>query len=191
MRLLTKQLRPITYLSIFIASTCVFGVANAQSQYDTFLTGGAGLNLGLTFSEKFKPQFTIGAEVYLIQHITEVDDDNTPAGLPTFGVGPVIQFSLSPKNGLKSTLAVTGGISDEYYDNPYMGELGVTYNFKHNDWGLRVGAVYEPLDITIAARHDFFMGETMFSVGGRDSFESIIDNSVDLIEGPQQPEDNE
>ncbi|MCJ8313152.1 MAG: hypothetical protein HRU38_13605 [Saccharospirillaceae bacterium] len=167
MKLSTRQLRSIKRLSILLAGAYALAPTGAIAKHETQYSGGAGINLGLTFSKGFKPHFTFGIEAFLVQHLTQLENQYDYSSGPSTVIGPLVQLNISAKTGLKGVLALTIGQAGNFGENAVMGELGVAYRFKYNDWGLRVGALYEPNNFNVAIRHDFFINETTFGTGFR------------------------
>ncbi len=125
------------------------------------------MNFGVAFAPNEKPRFSLGLEAFLVRRFTAPLYGSYYGYEAVTAAGPLVQFNLFAGDGWRATLGATGGWSPGNAQHAVMGELGATYRFKHKDWGLRVGALYEPTIATFAARHDFFINETTLSAGFR------------------------
>ncbi|WP_422380329.1 hypothetical protein [Marinicellulosiphila megalodicopiae] len=167
MKLSRNQIRSIRRLSMLIAGAYALAPSNSLALDADEIVGGAGLNLGITFNKNFSPRLTIGIEAYLVQHIEQANYELINTTDMNLAVGSMVQLNYVAKDGLQTTIGLTAGQANYYDQNVFMGELGTTYRFKQNDWGLRVGALFEPMAFNTAIRHDFFIEQTTLNAGIR------------------------
>lgn len=154
-------------LSAIFASACALAPTHAFADEGVRWSGGGGFNLGVAFTENSKPRFTLGFEAFAVRRMTAPEYGDYYSDESLEAVGPLLQFNVIPGDGWRGTFGATAGWSPGNAQHALMGELGATYRFKHKDWGLRVGALYEPTIATLAARHDFFINETSLTGGFR------------------------
>lgn len=144
-----------------MAAACAGGPAahaSAQEQW----TAGGGAFVGYRFGSEQGIEWGFegfGSRLY--------DDNDACSNGPRYGVGPLLQVSLTGLGDPRITVAMQAGGEFERAVSGLTGELGLSYRPEREAFGLHLGITPESLIFNASFRYQMFLNDAFLGAGVR------------------------